>query len=194
MYSLIAKASIRIENTVATANLKQMIDLNSIVRLFPWVKYQPEVFPGLVYKLKEPKTATLIFSSGKMVCTGGKSEKLAKQAIMKVVDELRKKKIVTTEKLDIEIQNIVASGELDGTIDLDKAAYSLEKTLYEPEQFPGIIHRMSEPKVVILLFSTGKFVCVGAKKEEEIPRAISKLQETLEEKELIHYTKPSSQA
>jgi len=172
---------------VASATLKQHVDLNSIPRIFPDVEYRPEVFPGLVYRLKEPKTATLIFSSGKMVCTGGKSEKLAKEAVTKVFDELRKKKIVTVEKLDIEIQNIVASGELGRTIDLDKAAYMLGKAMYEPEQFPGIIHRMSEPKVVILLFSTGKFVCVGAKKEEEIPDAISKLRETLEGKGLINY-------
>ena len=172
---------------VASATLKQHVDLNSIPRIFPDVEYRPEVFPGLVYRLKEPKTATLIFSSGKMVCTGGKSEKLAKEAVTKVFDELRKKKIVTVEKLDIEIQNIVASGELGRTIDLDKAAYMLGKPMYEPEQFPGIIHRMSEPKVVILLFSTGKFVCVGAKKEEEIPDAISKLRETLEGKGLINY-------
>lgn len=181
------RTKVRIENTVATAALKQAIDLNSIVRLFPWVKYQPEVFPGLVYKLKNPKTATLIFSSGKMVCTGAKSEQQAKQALMKVVGDLRKESIVTAEKPDIQIQNIVASGELGGTIDLDKGAYALERTIYEPEQFPGLIYRMTEPKVVILLFSTGKFVCVGAKKEEEIPRAISKLQKTLEEKTLINY-------
>jgi len=191
VYGSIAKSSIRIENTVATADLKQAVDLNSIVQAFPWVKYQPEVFPGLVYRLEEPKTSTLIFSSGKMVCTGGKSEKLARKAVTKVVDELRKKKILTVEKPDIEIQNIVASGELGKTIDLDKAAYSLEKTMYEPEQFPGLIHRMSEPKVVILLFSTGKFVCVGAKKEEEIHRAITKLQETLDMKGLISYQQES---
>jgi len=149
------------------------------------------VFPGLVYRLKEPKTATLVFSSGKMVCTGGKSEQQAKQVLMKVVDDLRKKGIVTIKEPDIEIQNIVASGVLGGTVDLDKAVYSLEKAMYEPEQFPGLIHRMSEPKVVILLFSTGKFVCVGAKKEEEIPHAISKLQKTLEEKGLINYQQES---
>ncbi len=178
---------VRIENTVATAALRQSINLNSIVRAFPEVRYQPEVFPGLVYRLKKPKTATLIFSSGKMVCTGAKSEQQARQVVMKVVDDLRKKKIVTVEKPDIQIQNIVASGELDGTMDLDMAACSLEKTIYEPEQFPGLIHRMQEPRVVFLLFTTGKFVCVGARKEEEIRQAIAKLQQTLKAKDIIEY-------
>ena len=126
-------------------------------------------------------------NSHKMMCTGAKSEKLAKQAVMKVVGELRKKKIVTIEKPDIQIQNIVASAGLDGTIDLEKAAYSLKRSMYEPEQFPGLIYRMEEPKVVILIFTSGKLVITGAKKEEEIHRAAATLQRTLEEKELIHY-------
>ena len=182
-----AKTFINIENVVATAAIKQDIDLNSIVRVFPGVQYLPEVFPGLVYRLKKPKTATLIFSSGKMVCTGAKSERQAKKTVMKVVDHLRRNGIVTVGKPDIQIQNIVASAGLDGTIDIEKATYSLKRTMYEPEQFPGLIYRMEEPKVVILIFRSGKLVITGAKKEEEIRRAASTLQETLEEKELIHY-------
>jgi len=181
------KAFINIENVVASATLKQDIDLGSIVRIFPGVEYRPEQFPGLVYRLKKPKTATLIFSSGKMVCTGAKSERQAKKAVMKVVDELKKNGIVIVGKPDIQIQNIVASAGLGGSIDLEKSTYSLKRTMYEPEQFPGLIYRMDDPKVVILLFASGKLVCTGAKKEEEVHRAVSVLQETLEQKELIHY-------
>jgi transcription initiation factor TFIID TATA-box-binding protein len=188
----LAKAFINIENVVAAAAIKQDINLSSIVRAFPSVQYRPEVFPGLVYRLKKPKTATLIFSSGKMVCTGAKSERQAKLAVMKVVHELRKNGIVSVGKPDIQIQNIVASGGLDGTIDLEKATYSLKRTIYEPEQFPGLIYRMEEPKVVILLFTSGKLVCVGAKKEEEIHQAAAKVQRTLEEKKLIHYRQASA--
>jgi transcription initiation factor TFIID TATA-box-binding protein len=178
---------VHIENVVASATLKQNIDLNSIVRVFPGVEYRPEQFPGLVYRLKKPKTATLIFSSGKMVCTGAKSEKQARKAVMKVTDELKRDGIVIVGKPEIMIQNIVASAGLGGTIDLEKSTYSLRRTMYEPEQFPGLIYRMDEPKVVILLFASGKLVCTGAKKEVELHRAIAKLEDTLEEKELIHY-------
>ena len=181
------KSFINIENVVASATLKQNIDLNSIVRVFPGVEYRPEQFPGLVYRLKKPKTATLIFSSGKMVCTGAKSEKQARKAVMKVTDELKRDGIVIVGKPEIMIQNIVASAGLGGTIDLEKSTYSLRRTMYEPEQFPGLIYRMDEPKVVILLFASGKLVCTGAKKEIEVHRAVAKLEETLEEKELIHY-------
>jgi transcription initiation factor TFIID TATA-box-binding protein len=106
---------------------------------------------------------------------------------MKVVHELRKNGIVSVGKPDIQIQNIVASAGLDGTIDVEKATYSLKRTMYEPEQFPGLIYRMEDPKVVILIFRSGKLVITGAKKEEEIHRAAATLQRTLEEKELIHY-------
>ena len=84
------KMFINIENVVASATLKQNIDLNAIVRIFPGVEYRPEQFPGLVFRLKRPKTATLIFNSGKMVCTGAKSEKESKRAVFKVVRELKK--------------------------------------------------------------------------------------------------------
>jgi transcription initiation factor TFIID TATA-box-binding protein len=179
------EAYINIENVVATATLNQNIDLNSIVRIFPGVEYRPEQFPGLVYRLRKPKTTTLIFSSGKMVCTGAKSERQARKAVTKVVDELKRNGIVILRKPEIQIQNIVASAGLGGHIDLEKSTYSLRRTMYEPEQFPGLIYRMDDPKVVILIFSTGKLVCTGAKKEAEVHRAVAKLQETLEEKELI---------
>ena len=178
---------INIENVVASATLKQKIDLNSIVRLFPGVEYRPEQFPGLVYRLKKPKTATLIFSSGKMVCTGAKSEAQAKKAVTKVVDELKRNGMVILGKPEIQIQNIVSSAGLGGHIDLEKTTYSLKRTMYEPEQFPGLIYRMDDPKVVILIFASGKLVCTGAKKEAEVPRAIAILQKTLEEKGLITY-------
>ena len=181
------EAYINIENVVATATLNQRIDLNSIVRLFPGVEYRPERFPGLVYRLKKPKTATLIFSSGKMVCTGAKSERQARKAVMKVVDELKRNGIVILGKPEIQIQNIVASAGLGGKIDLEKTTYSLKRTMYEPEQFPGLIYRMDDPKVVILIFTTGKLVYTGAKKEAEVSTAITKLKETLEEKGLITY-------
>jgi transcription initiation factor TFIID TATA-box-binding protein len=181
------KAFINIENVVATATIHQNIDLNSIVRVFPGAEYRPEQFPGLVYRLKKPKTTTLIFSSGKMVCTGAKSERQARKAVMKVVDELNRNGIVILGKPEIQIQNTVASAGLGGHIDLEKLTYSLKRTMYEPEQFPGLIYRMDDPKVVILIFTTGKLVCTGAKKEAEVHRAVTKLQETLEEKELITY-------
>ena len=63
------KPSISIQNIVASVSLNQRIDLQKIVTKFPHTEYNPSVFPGLVFRLKKPKTATLIFGTGKMVCT-----------------------------------------------------------------------------------------------------------------------------
>jgi transcription initiation factor TFIID TATA-box-binding protein len=122
-----------------------------------------------------------------MVCTGAKSEKEAKRAINKVVKELKKSGIIILGKPEIKIVNMVASGSLGGLIDLEKCAYSLRRTMYEPEQFPGLIYRMDEPKVVILLFASGKLVCTGATKEEDVYKAVAKLHKKLEEEDLIYY-------
>jgi transcription initiation factor TFIID TATA-box-binding protein len=181
------KATINIENVVASATLNQKVDLSAVVKGYPGVEYRPEQFPGLVFRLKRPKTATLIFNSGKMVCTGAKSEKEARRAVMKVIKELKKGGIIIISKPELKIQNIVASASLGGMIDLEKAAFTLEKTMYEPEQFPGLIYRMDEPKVVILLFASGKLVCTGAKKEQDVYDAVQNLHALLEEKSLIFY-------
>jgi transcription initiation factor TFIID TATA-box-binding protein len=181
------KPTVNIENVVASAVLNHNVDLEAITKLFPMAEYRPEQFPGLVFRLKKPKTATLIFSSGKMVCTGAKSENLAIKAVEKVVKELKSHGIVIVGKPKIQIQNIVASASLGGKIDLEKATYMLSKTMYEPEQFPGLIYRMDNPKVVILLFSSGKLVCTGAKKEEEVYEAVNKLHVKLEKEKIIHY-------
>ena len=178
---------ISIENVVASATLDQKIDLLAIMKVFRNVEYRPKQFPGLVFRLKRPKTATLIFGSGKMVCTGAKSEKEARRAVMKVIKELKKGGIIIISKPELKIQNIVASASLGGMIDLEKAAFTLERTMYEPEQFPGLIYRMAEPKVVILLFASGKLVCTGAKKEQDVFDAVQKLHTLLEEKKLIFY-------
>ena len=181
------KASVNIENVVASATLNQKVDLNAVVKGYPGVEYRPEQFPGLVFRLKRPKTATLIFNSGKMVCTGAKSEKEARRAVVKVIKELKKGGIIIIGKPEMKIQNIVASASLGGMIDLEKSAYSLGRTMYEPEQFPGLIYRMESPKVVILLFASGKLVCTGAKREENVYEAVDILHQRLEDEDLIYY-------
>ena len=179
--------SIKIQNIVASVSLNQRIDLQKIVEKFPHTEYNPSVFPGLVFRLKKPKTATLIFGTGKMVCTGAKSEKESRRAVEKVVKELRSQGIQITEKPVVKVQNIVASAALGGEIDLESLVYKLERVMYEPEQFPGAVFRMPDPKVVFLIFSAGKLVCVGAKKEEQVYAAVDKIQKLLEEKGLIFY-------
>ena len=181
------KPIVSIENVVASATVDQKMDLNKITKLFPDVEYHPDQFPGLVFRIKSPKTATLIFTSGKMVCTGAKSEQMSRNAVKTVVTKLRKGGIAVKKDAVVTIQNIVASINLGGKIHLEQAARTLPRSMYEPEQFPGLIHRMLDPKTVILLFSSGKLVCTGAKKEEDVYRSVNNLHSVLEEKELMKY-------
>ena len=181
------KPIISVENVVASASVEQKMDLNEITRKFANVEYHPDQFPGLVFRLSTPKTATLIFTSGKMVCTGSKSEEMARLAVKTVVNKLRAGGIEVKQDAIVEIQNIVASINLGGNIHLEQAARTLPRSMYEPEQFPGLIHRMLDPKTVILLFSSGKLVCTGAKREPDVYRSVNNLHAMLEEKDLMIY-------
>ena len=143
--------------------------------------YEPEQFPGLIYRLKEPKTATLLFRSGKVVCTGAKSLDQVKLAIDKVTTQIRKAGISLDSEPKIEVQNIVASSDLGQKINLNVIAITLglERVEYEPEQFPGLVYRLDEPKLVLLLFGSGKLVCTGARRPQDVEAAVDKITEEL---------------
>jgi transcription initiation factor TFIID TATA-box-binding protein len=181
------KPVISIVNVVASASIKEQLDLNEIAKKFPDTEYHPEQFPGLVFRLKVPKTATLVFRTGKMVCTGSTSEELAVKAVNIVVGKLRKGGIKIKKDAVITVQNIVSSINLGGKISLEKAARTVPRSMYEPEQFPGVIHRMIDPKTVILIFASGKLVCTGAKTEKDVYRSVHNLHSMLEEKGLMIY-------
>ena len=174
-----------IQNVVATATLGTSIDLLTIMKVFKNTEYRPKRFPGLVFRLKRPKTATLIFTTGKLVCTGAKSSKLAKRAVKKVVKQLREADFIINDMPEVEIQNIVASADFSSKVDLETAADILDNTMYEPEQFPGLIYRMVDPKTVLLLFATGKLVCTGAKSEEMVYESVAKVYEVLKAYDLL---------
>lgn len=174
-----AEPTVNIENIVATVSIDQTLDLNAIERSVPNVDYNPEQFPGLVYRLDEPKVTALIFKSGKMVVTGAKSTQQLIEAVKKIVRNLRKHGIIIHGRPKVQIQNIVASANLNTCVDLERAALTLENSMYEPEQFPGLIHRMDEPRVVLLIFSSGKMVITGAKREDEVYDAVSRIFEKL---------------
>lgn len=177
---------IAIQNVVASASINQEFNLEDIMKNFMNTEYRPKRFPGLVFRLKRPKTATLIFSTGKMVCTGAKSEKLAIAAVNKVVKELKAGGIIVLGKPVITIQNIVASANLQNKVDLETAADLLDNVMYEPEQFPGLIYRMIDPKTVLLLFSSGKIVCTGGKSEKIVHNSVYNLYELLDDYDLFY--------
>jgi len=172
---------IKIENVVASTSLGGKLDLQAIALAIDGAEYEPKQFPGLIYRLKEPKTATLLFSSGKVVCTGGKSLEDVRLAIETVGKQIEAAGIQIKKHPDIEVQNIVATSNLGMKINLNAIAISLglEKVEYEPEQFPGLVYRLDEPKVVVLLFSSGKLVCTGARKPSDVEQAVEKITQEL---------------
>ena len=177
---------LRIENVVATASLEQKIDLPSIMKVFRNVEYRPRRFPGLVFRMKNPKTATLIFTTGNMVCTGAKSAKMAISAVRKVVRELRKEGFIIKRRPKIKIVNIVGTANVGGKVDLEAAAAIMDNIMYEPEQFPGLIYRIQEPKVVMLIFSSGKTVITGGKTREQVEEAVEMVRGFLRDNQLLY--------
>lgn len=179
------KPIISIENIVASVSVGQRFDLVDIVKRFPNASYDPKKFPGLALKLASAKATTLIFSTGKMICAGTKSEKHAIIAVGIVIDSLKKAGIKIKSKPVIEIKNIVASINLGRRIHLELAAKNLPRSIYEPEQFSALVHRMIDPKSTMLIFASGKLISAGTKKETELFRSVNNLRAMLEEKNLL---------
>ncbi|MCY4729959.1 TATA-box-binding protein [Natronomonas gomsonensis] len=179
--------SIQVENVVASSDIGQELDLETLATDFPTADFNPDNFPGLVYRTQEPKAATLIFRSGKVVCTGANSVDDVTAALEHVFDELRDLSIEVADTPEIEIQNIVSSGDLEHVLNLNAIAIGLglENVEYEPEQFPGLVYRLDDPNVVVLLFGSGKFVVTGGKHLEDAEDALNVVEEELSELGLL---------
>ena len=173
--------TIKVENVVSFASLGVVIQLDKLVKEVENTEYEPEQFPGLVYRPTNPRAAALIFSSGKIVCTGAKSIENSKLAMKRVAETIGSVGINVPKKFPIEVENIVASSRIIAKLNLEEIAFMLENAEYEPEQFPGLVFRITEPRVAFLLFSSGKIICTGAHSIEDINRALAKFKEKLEE-------------
>ena len=173
------KRDIKVVNIVVSTSLKHDIPLEKMAATLSNTEYNPEQFPGLVIRIKEPKTSALIFSSGKVVCTGARSMDKVEESIKKIIKSLEKIGIKITIKPEIKIQNIVASGTVGMDLNLNTLAMKLDNTEYEPEQFPGLVYKLPQAKATFLLFSNGKVVCTGTKSEAEVHKALDKLIENL---------------
>jgi transcription initiation factor TFIID TATA-box-binding protein len=170
-----SKTSLKIQNIVATTSLGKNVPLTKLAKTIPNTEYNPEQFPGLVLRVKEPKSAVLVFSSGNLVCTGTKSIAQVKLVIEQVIKTLKKINVNITDKPKITVQNIVASGNIDMQLNLNYLALELENTEYEPEQFPGLVYKLIEPNATFLLFSNGKLVCTGTKNNQQLNDSMEQL-------------------
>ena len=173
------KKDIEVVNIVVSTSLEHDIPLEKMAATLSNTEYNPEQFPGLVIRIKEPKTSALIFSSGKVVCTGARTMENVRESIKKIIKSLEKINVHIKIEPKISIQNIVASGSVGMDLNLNVLAMRLENTEYEPEQFPGLVYKLASAKATFLLFSNGKVVCTGTKSEKEVHDALDKLIENL---------------
>lgn len=180
-------AIIKVENIVASATIGRDIDLQKAVNALDGAEYDRGRFPGVIYRVKEPKIAVLIFRSGKIVCTGARSMEDVRMVIETVIKFLRKAKMPVTLNPKIKVENIVATCDLESIINLNAIAItlSLEKIEYEPEQFPGLVYRMDEPKIVMLFFGSGKIVCTGAKEIKDVEKSVEIITDELKNAGLL---------
>lgn len=173
------EVSIKVVNIVISSSLEQDIPLEKMAATLSNTEYNPEQFPGLVIRIKEPKTSALIFSSGKIVCTGARSLEDVDRSIEKIIKSLKKINIDIKIKPKVTVQNIVAAGSIGMDLNLNSLAIKLPNTEYEPEQFPGLVYKLKGTRATFLLFTNGKIVCTGTKTEDEVYKALEKLIETL---------------
>ena len=179
--------TLTIENVVASTGVGQELDLESLAMDMRGADYDPDNFPGLVYRTQDPKAAALIFRSGKVVCTGANSVDAVHKAIAIVFDKLRELGIPIGDSPKITVQNIVTSADLGESLNLNAIAIGLglEDVEYEPEQFPGLVYRVDEPDVVTLLLGSGKVVITGGKEPDDAAQALDKIEAELDELGLL---------
>ncbi len=177
------ESTINIENVVASTKLAEEFDLIKIESELEGAEYNKEKFPGLVYRVKSPRAAFLIFTSGKVVCTGAKNVADVRTVIANMAKTLES---IGFDEVnldpEIHVQNIVASADLKTDLNLNAIALGLglENIEYEPEQFPGLVYRIKTPKVVVLIFSSGKLVVTGGKSPEECEEGVKIVRKQLE--------------
>lgn len=174
-----SKKEVKIVNIVVSTSLEKDVPLEKMAATLPNTEYNPEQFPGLVLRIKDPKTSALVFSSGKVVCTGARTLAEVERSIQSIIRSLKKLNIYVTVKPEITVQNIVASGSIGMDLNLNILGVKLPNTEYEPEQFPGLVHKLKGTNATFLLFSNGKIVCTGTKTEQEVHDATDKLIENL---------------
>jgi transcription initiation factor TFIID TATA-box-binding protein len=181
------KLLIRIQNMSSTANLGVRLDLKKIALKCRNTEFNPRRFAAVIMRLREPRATALIFGSGKMVVTGVKSTHNATLACRKFAYIVERVGFKPQEFMDFKVQNIVGTADVGFPIRLEGLVYSHSAfASYEPELFPGLIYRLVNPRVVFLIFVSGKIVITGAKKESDLSSALSKIYPVLVEFKKTH--------
>mmetsp|Transcript_18478 Transcript_18478/g.38748 ORF Transcript_18478/g.38748 Transcript_18478/m.38748 type:complete len:302 (-) Transcript_18478:135-1040(-) len=167
---------IRIQNMSSTADLGVRLDLKQIALRCRNTEFNPRRFAAVIMRLREPRATALLFSSGRMVVTGTKSSHNSSLATKKFAYILERVGFQPQSYIDFKVQNIVGTVDVGFPIRLEGVVYAHPTfSSYEPELFPGLIYRLVQPRVVLLIFVSGKVVITGAKKEEDLVEGLRKV-------------------
>lgn len=159
------RSEIKIQNTVSTADLKQEIDiarfneykhLSSNLDLYRCGYVKDDTMVGRV----------TVFRTGKMISVGTKSPKQAEMELKKACSILKSYGLAKNARITSKVRNIVSRFDFNASLPIETLARTLPKSIYEPEQFPGLIYRIQD-SCVALLFASGKGIIAGAKSIEE---------------------------
>jgi transcription initiation factor TFIID TATA-box-binding protein len=168
---------IKVVNIVVSTFL-QNVDIEKVKQDMN-TEYYPKQFPGVVHRSNNPKAAMLLFKTGKVICTGVRQIEDSYKMLNYFCTKF------DTKYDDINVQNLVISVDFGYNIDLEDAVNSIPRSIYESEQFPGIIHRNTEPKAVFLIFTSGRCICVGTSRVEDAFEAIFQLRKRLIDNDLL---------
>lgn len=173
--------SLKIENIVASGAIADSIDLEVISNKIENCELNTKRFPGAVYRIQDPKIASLIFSSGKVVLTGIRDKNALDEGLKLIISRMKDAGVECYKEPQVAVTNIVCSYDIGKYINLNKVVITLnlENIEYEPEQFPGLVYRIQDPKIVALLFSSGKIILTGGKNLEDIKRGLDFLEQKL---------------
>jgi transcription initiation factor TFIID TATA-box-binding protein len=173
--------SLKIENIVASGAIAETIDLVELSSKVPNCELNKKRFPGAVYRITDPKIAALIFSSGKVVLTGMRNKEALTKGLAVITKSLNDAGIETLKEPKVAITNMVCSYDLGKYINLNKIVVTLnvENIEYEPEQFPGLVYRIKDPRIVVLIFSSGKIILTGGRNLEDIRKGLGVLEQKL---------------
>lgn len=166
--------TIRLENAVGSSSINQEVELKSLEKDFTTSEYDPDTFPGLVYRTTEPTATNLLFRAGKIVTTGAQQLVDIDRSLRLLFNNIDDLGISVPAVPEYTVQNLVCSGDLGETLNLNAIAIGLglEDIEYEPEQFPYLVYRLDEPPIVVLLFGSGNVVITGATAMSEIEAGI----------------------
>lgn len=168
-----------VQNVVVTAQIADSLNLLDVTMKVPGAIYEPGKFPAL--RMKRENAGFLLYSSGKMVCTGTKSPDEARERIGTLCTELGKYGIKTNREPVVHVRNIVASVDLQRELKLHELAYSMTESEYNPEYFPAM--KINTAGTRILLFRTGKAILPGMKSMKDVDKTAQWLKHRLEQAE-----------